>query len=149
MTEEQLIQEIKELTKKYKKDTMTYDALYAAKDAKLKAFELENSTLLDSLKLAEQEANATESLLRTKMVDFYVATKIKEGPFGLKIRITSRLEYDPAIAFKWATEHNLALTLDKKAFETIAKAQPLDFVTKVEVPGATIPSELIIDEVAQ
>ena len=50
-------------------------------------------------------------------------------------------------ALKWAIEHKLALQLDKKAFEGIAKQSPLDFVTSTTEIQATIASVLTAPEV--
>ena len=40
----------------------------------------------------------------------------------------------------------MALDLDKKAFEKIARADPMDFITFNEVPQATLPTKIEIEE---
>jgi hypothetical protein len=54
---------------------------------------------------------------------------------------TSALVYDAAEALEWAKAHDMALALDKKAFETIAKASPLPFVTVEESVTVTLPTD--------
>jgi len=57
-----------------------------------------------------------------------------------------RFEYDELDAFKWAKEHSLALSLDKKAFEKIAKVDTMDFVKINEIPQATIPTNIKLED---
>lgn len=90
-------------------------------------------------KAAMQDA---ENALRDAGLAYYEANPdSKKLPFGMGVRVTQSLRYDEAEAFQWAQEHRIALALDKKAFEKVAKASPLAFVTVEEVPTVTIPTD--------
>jgi hypothetical protein len=93
---------------------------------------------------AKAAMQAAEDALRGAGLAHYAANPgSKKLPFGLGVRVTQTLRYDEAKAFQWAQEHRIALALDKKAFERVAKASPLDFVTVEEVPTVTIPTDTI------
>jgi hypothetical protein len=65
----------------------------------------------------------------------YAESKDKNPAPGISIGIGSKtaLTYDGKIALAWARETGIALALDTKAFEKVAEATDLDFVTKTEV----------------
>jgi hypothetical protein len=89
------------------------------------------------VRLAEEELR-----LRDMAVAEHKATgAVKPGP-GLGIRQVTVIEYNPADALQWAKEKDMALTLDVKAFEQIATATPLPFVTRRTEPQATIAIDL-------
>lgn len=50
----------------------------------------------------------------------------------------TRLTYDPQEALTWALAHQMALTLDVKAFEQLARVTTLPFVTRTIEPQATL-----------
>jgi hypothetical protein len=53
------------------------------------------------------------------------------------------LDYDGKAALSWAKEHLLCLSLDKKAFETLAKTDSRpEFVEVTQEPKAFIGSDL-------
>ena len=54
----------------------------------------------------------------------------------------TELAYDYQDALNWALAHNMALTVDLKSFEKIARATPIPFVEKHEVAQATTAREL-------
>lgn len=84
-----------------------------------------------------------EAKLRELTLLAYDETGSKTPAEGVGIREVMKLEYDPKEAYKWGIEHKLALTLDKKAFEVIAKtSEALDFVTITTEPQATISQDL-------
>jgi hypothetical protein len=61
------------------------------------------------------------------------------------VKEKTELVYDPAQAFTWAREKQMALvpeSLDRRAFEKIAKATPLEFVTEKITPVAQIATDL-------
>ncbi len=70
-------------------------------------------------KEAVMEAEAT---LRELALATYQRTGQKTVHPGVKIREVPQLTYDPHHALEWAMEHRMALTLDAKAFEKLAKA---------------------------
>lgn len=110
-----------------------------------KAYEEEfretHAELLHQIDEAKIDAREAEDALRAAGFAEFQATGAKKLPCGLGVRVTTKLEYDPAAALEWAKSHGLALTLDTKAFEKIAKADTPDFVTLVEVPTVTLPSD--------
>jgi len=89
---------------------------------------------------AKDKMQFAEAALRDAGLAHYEAhPEIKKLPHGLGVRVTQSLVYNTDTAFQWAQEHKMALSLDRKAFEKIAKASPLEFVTVEEVPTITIP----------
>ena len=106
-------------------------------NAALAALEAEwrnaNAELIEELSVISQQSDAKEKELRAAVLAAYQAdpTSKTVAP-GLSVRVTSKLVYNKDAALAWAKAHDLALALDVKAFEAIAKAQPLEFVSKEE-----------------
>ena len=113
-------------------------------EVKVKTFEEENKTLIEQKQTLNNAMAVVENDLRTMALEKFKETGEKKLAFGVGIRVMTKLEYDNKVAFNWAEEHKMALTLDKKVFEKIAKAQDIDFVKKLEVPSATLPSKIEI-----
>jgi len=91
---------------------------------------------------AKSKLLAAETELRSAGLFYYGSNpSTKKLPFGLGVRVSQTLFYDANTAFQWATEHNMALSLDKPAFEKIAKVSAPDFVTVEEVISVTLPSD--------
>ena len=86
-------------------------------------------------------SRAEESLRQAGLAHYYENPTAKKLPFGCGVRVVSGLKYEPAAAYDWALEHKMALALDKKAFEAIAKAQPLPFVAEVQTVTVTLPAD--------
>lgn len=86
--------------------------------------------------------DAAEAILKVMTLKAYEETKSKTPAPGVGIREASRLAYSDRLAFGWAVEHQMALQLDKKEFEKIARATPLDFVHIEMEPQATIATDL-------
>lgn len=112
-----------------------YNNLYAE-------FENKNKELLDKIERTKEEIFHTENSLRVFAIERYVKTQKKVFDGGVKIRIMEKVLYKEDEAFEWAKEHRLALSLDKKAFEKIAKTTPLLFVDYRKEPMATIPQKI-------
>lgn len=91
---------------------------------------------------ANQIVGEAETLLRELTIKAYNETGSKQPALGVNIRETTKLNYDPKEALKWAMEHQIALSLDKKSFEGFAKATPLDFVEVTTEAQATIATDL-------
>ena len=75
----------------------------------------------------------------------YEATGNVSPASGVLVKLFDTQEYDGAKALEWAREKRMALTpecLDVKAFEKIAEATPLDFVTYSKTPKPTIATDL-------
>ena len=103
----------------------------------------DNKLIFDTGETALKTCVEAETLLRELTIKAYNETGSKAPAPGVGIRVTTKLEYDLDVALTWAHAHNMALALDKKAFEKIALASPIDFVTQSEEPIATIATELV------
>lgn len=88
-------------------------------------------------KLAEEELR-----LRDMAVAEFKSTGDKKPAPGVTVSQKVDLVYSEAQAFAWAREKNMALALDLKAFEAIAKASELAFVTKVDTAAASLSRNL-------
>jgi hypothetical protein len=105
-------------------------------------WEEENKVIIQDSLNASIACMEAEAKLRELTLNAFNQTGDKTLIPGVKIRMLTKFEYDPRMAFKWAIEHSMALSLDTRAFEKIAKASPPDFVTVNQVPQATIATEL-------
>jgi len=91
---------------------------------------------------AKQEQAAYEEV-RGLALDCYEATGDTEPHPAVKIKLYTVLDYDPSVARNWSAEHMPdLLVLDKKAFERVAKAAPMDFVEIEKEPRPTIARDL-------
>lgn len=103
-------------------------------------FQNGNSELIELVAWKKEVATDFEELLRSLIVKRYEVTK--EKTFGsLSVRVNTSLQYDEEKALEWAKKHQLALTLDKKAFEKYAQVEKFDFVTVVEKLTSVIGKE--------
>lgn len=106
------------------------------------AFEAQHA---DEIKMA---ADATalvkefDEQARTWALDVFKATGEKKLMYGVEVKMFATMTYDAKEAEAWAVEHKMAMKFDAKAFEKIAKASPLPFVTVGEEPRVTIPTSL-------
>lgn len=99
------------------------------------------STIEAAKKAFIQQRDAEENLRRLTL-EAYAETGSKSPAPGLGIREVQKLVYEDSVAQLWGYEHGMALQLDKRAFEKIAKATPLDFVVILPEPQATIATDL-------
>ena len=91
-------------------------------------WDADNQALLAGIVEVQIELEAAEGRLRNMALLAYQKTgTTKPGP-GLHIQLRTRLAYDAADALAWATRHGIALALDRRVFELLAKAQPIPFV---------------------
>ncbi len=88
--------------------------------------------------VSKEAVMEAETALRALACEIYQRTGQKTVHPGVKIREVPQLTYDPHHALEWAMEHRMALTLDAKAFEKIAKAASLPFVQITVEPQATL-----------
>lgn len=109
-------------------------------------FEKENQIVIDLIEDIQGRMQASEDLIREEAMLKYKETGEKKLEFGVGIRVMKRLNYDEKEAFSWAKDHSLALALDKRAFEKIAKVDDIDFVETTEEAMATIPKEINLGE---
>jgi hypothetical protein len=105
--------------------------LAAAKDA----FERDNARAINTAKAAATRAEELETKARALALAAYAEFGDTRPAPGINIGLGKKvaLTYDTWRALAWARETNMALALDIKAFEKIAEAANLEFVTKTEV----------------
>jgi hypothetical protein len=88
-----------------------------------------------------------DEIVRTLAQAAYLKTQDKNPAPGVKIGTGNKIEltYDPDKALAWAKARDMALMLDKDAFEKIATATKLEFVTskEVETQRIAIASDLL------
>jgi hypothetical protein len=101
-----------------------------------------NDAIISSGAKAKEDLAEAETLLRALTIAAFNTTGEKAPVPGVGIRVRDKLEYDEVAALDWAKSHGLALSLDKRAFEKICKADKPDFVTVTQEPTATIATEL-------
>ena len=109
--------------------------------AKVAEFTERYAWLAEDKKSAEALVAAAEADVRSLARAHYDATQDKTPMKGVTVKEFDVLVYDPKIAFAWAQEKKMALvpeSLDVKAFEKIAGATPLPFVTKKKEPQVQI-----------
>ena len=109
-------------------------------------FDKQNSTLLTQRAKAKIEESALIDSIKKEAIADYNINGIKEIGYGVKVIDTKTMNYKKEDAEKWAFNHKLALCLDAKAFEKIAKAQTLDIVTYDVEHKATIPGKIDIGD---
>ena len=102
------------------------------------ATEEARQTATDALAIMAQ----AESDLRDIALAAYEASQDKHPGPGVEIKVGTKLTYEPEEAFAWAKEHGLALMLNVKSFEALAKANPITCVTSEPEPKATISTDL-------
>mgnify|MGYP000048722642 CR=1 FL=1 len=101
----------------------------------------DNAELWDEHDVAVDYAGKAETTLRETIKAAYAADPTKKAVApGLSVRITKKPVYDAEQAFQWALKHQLALALDKKAFEIYAANDQatITFVTYEESVSAVI-----------
>lgn len=111
------------------------------------AFEAENEKLTDGIIKAQEQLENHKTIITKQAEEEYGATSQKKLLGGIGIRIVKILTYQPDEALIWAKKHDMALSLDKKTFESIAKTQPIPFVDISEDVKVTFPKEIILEEV--
>lgn len=113
-------------------------------------FQEQNKDLIESRENMKKTVGETEQWIRQTALEIYGVTHEKKLAGGIGIKIMTQYNYEEQKAYDWAIEHNMALALDKKAFESIVKIQKpeqmktngIDFVEILEKPIATIPKEI-------
>ena len=138
---EELLEQIKVVAEARKE----MDRYQVAKNLEMEKWERINKTLLDGLVVTREEVAKSEAKLRVLTLLAYAATGDKAPAPGVGIRERVVLTYDGKVAFDWAKAHKMALQLDKRAFEKIAKADTPDFVKVSTEAIATIATELKVE----
>ncbi len=102
----------------------------------------ENGALFFDIDTVAEQIGIIEDEIKELALMEYKETGEKKLKFGVGIRILKKLEYEEAEALTWAKEHSMALSLDKRYFDKIARANKIDFVKINEIPQATIPFKI-------
>lgn len=88
--------------------------------------------------------------IKLEAIEEYEKTGNKTLTGGVKIKLFPKMKYDVEKALKWAIHHEMALSLDKRRFEQLAKIENigktdnLDFVEIEDIPQATIPANIML-----
>lgn len=138
--------ELTNFLKELKKQRSQYSLLKDEYDRKTKEFNERNKTAVEAINTLGNQISKFEEDIRSTALRIYEYDKEKKLVGGVGIRVREKLEYAEESALIWAKEHELALKLDKKAFEGIAKNTDISFVKKGEEPYATIPTNIEIGE---
>ena len=136
---------MKEKILKLKELREEMEKLNARKKAATEKYLADNNELFSEVEKLAGQLNQTETEIREMALNEYCETGEKKLKFGVGIRILKQLLYEEAEAFAWAKEHSMALNLDKRAFDKIARADKMDFVQIKEVPQATLPFVINLD----
>ncbi|MEE9525052.1 MAG: hypothetical protein V3V78_00415 [Candidatus Woesearchaeota archaeon] len=115
------------------------EKLNARKKAANEKYLTDNNELFSEVEKLAGQLTQTEIEIKEMALNEYSETGEKKLKFGVGIRIMKKLEYEEAEAFAWAKEHSMALSLDKRSFDKIARADPMDFIKINEIPQATLP----------
>ncbi len=108
-------------------------------------FERDNGILLGLIESVGAEVDAAETVVRTLALAQYDASGSLNPTPGVAVKLYETLHYEADAALAWAREKQMALvpeSLNRKAFEKIAKATPLPFVSVVTEPKAQIATDL-------
>lgn len=114
-------------------------------DAAQEKFNEEHKSELSAIEGKTSLLNACKEQLKENGLEEFQKTGLKMFDTGMGIREMNKIEYDSAIAKKWAEEHKMFLTLDTKKFESFAKDSPeqVPFVSLRKEPLVTFPSKLV------
>jgi len=107
-------------------------------------WEAENAELIERKKQLEGLVRDLEELVRATAIKIAKETGDKTPAPGVKIRVATRLKYDPKEALDWALSRGMreVLSLNKRAFEKAAKALRPDVVEFVDELQPTIARDL-------
>jgi hypothetical protein len=115
-----------------------YQAVHQQVQHLREAWATHYAPLLQDEALQKQAVRQAEEALRRLAIEIYHSTGSKDIALGVCVREMTRLTYDPQDALTWAIEHRLALVLDVKTFDQLARVTTLPFVTYWIEPQATL-----------
>jgi len=115
-----------------------YQAVHQQVQHLREAWATHYAPLLQEEILQKQAVRQAEEALRRLVIEIYQSTGNKDISPGVRVREMTRLTYDPQDALVWAIKHRLALSLDVKAFDQLARVTALPFVTYWVEPQATL-----------
>ena len=105
-------------------------------------WEATNTLLLQMAASAEAALTRADAALRDAALAAFTETGDVAPVPGVKIVQRTVLDYTEETALAWAKSSGLALKLDTKAFEKVAKATPIPGVTTRQVPSVTVATDL-------
>lgn len=111
-------------------------------------FAAHNKTLIDQISKASVEESALINKIKSEAVNIYKIDEdeSKDIGYGVKIQIKKIFDIDKDIAFGYAKEHGICLSLDVGAIKKLATIQDVSGVVITEKPTATIPGKIEIGE---
>lgn len=122
-------------------NTMLHDAVRTLADARAR---YDRVTAYISDVAAQDMVDAERNVKALAEAAYRATGDVMPAP-GITVKLVTKLRYSAAEAFAWARDTHMALIpeqLDVKAFEKIAKATTLPFVTTETEPKVTIASDL-------
>lgn len=125
---------------------MFKEELKTKREETQRKFEEENKELIERIEKLGSKLDKEKYQFKEQAVLLFEKTKEKKLIGGLGIREGINLIYNPEEAFNWAKEHSLALSLDTKRFEQLAKTESIDFVKKEPTITVTFPKEIKFTE---
>ena len=125
------------------------EQLSAQKKAAYDKYMLDHESLFSEIERLKENLTKTEAEIKELALNEYSETGEKQLKFGVGIRILKQLQYEEDEAFAWAKEHSMALSLDKRAFDKLARADKMDFVSINEIPQATLPFKIEVKDDAE
>lgn len=128
--------------------TATLEALAARRAA----FDAETAPLVAEKARREADIAQCEADVKALARAHYDATGDKTPLTGVEVKLYNTMAYADGDALAWAKRTNMALvpeSLDRKAFEKIAAAAPLDFVTYGKEPRVTLGKRIEITVAAE
>jgi len=134
----------RELIEQLHRARLTLASLHAEVAQAEEAFNAAHGDLFQRRELAVIEADeATAGLRKAALTAFKETGDLHPLP-GVNVRMMTRLEYEDEEAFRWATTHKMALKLDAREFEKLAKAAParFEFVRIYQEPSTAIAGDL-------
>lgn len=139
-TQVSIVDKVRKLAEIQKAHTAARQELRRAQEA----WELANKALFEKVQAFANLEAAADTMLRKHALDVYARTGNKAPGPGVGVRVTRAVQYDSLVALKWAKEHQMFLSLDKKEFESFARAAkaPPEFVKLVDAPQATVAGDL-------
>ena len=115
-------------------------------ETKRAEFEAANAELFERQKRNQEVIEECKSVLRENAEEGFKKDGEKKRLGGIGIRVMKQLEYDDAIALKWAKDKDMFLKLDKTSFDKVAKTGEIDFVKINEKVTVTFPKEITLEE---
>lgn len=112
------------------------EVLTAQKAAAYEAWRTDNLALLANVDNTEAEVKRLEAEIRQEAVRTYQMFDNPHPYPGVEVKVFTVLTYEEREALQWAVTHGIALTLNKRLFEDIAKGP-----TGAEMPFVKISKE--------